>query len=185
MSELIRVRIKTRYCKGPEPNFLCFKPMPSDAEFTIICVPPPLAPHKDYITSNIFQYTWICNILQYNVIYSLPELFENAMEIKREREGDTMRYTHYLSLSNTCYHILRRSSEELILPGSPSAIPPATPRSRTWCAKLLNIQHRTTQIGAQVRECCILASAYFWDTFQEVYDSFPQQHWMTRISTDI
>jgi len=68
-------------------------------------------------------------------MYSLPELFENAMEIKREREGDTMRYTHYLSLSNTYYNTLRRSSEELILPGSPSAIPPATPRSRTRCAK--------------------------------------------------
>ena len=48
-----------------------------------------------------------------------------------------MRYTHYLSLSNTYYYynILRRSSEELVLPGSPSAIPPATPRSRTRCAK--------------------------------------------------
>ena len=95
-----------------------------------------------------------------------------------------MRYTHYLSLSNTYYDILRRSSEELILPGSPSAIPPATPRSRTWCAKLLNIQHRTTQIGAQVRECCILASAYFWGHLSGSLWQFPttalddkDKHW--------
>lgn len=156
--------------------------MPSLPSF--ICGPPPLAPHKDYITSNIFvQYTWICNILQCNVIYSLPELFENAMEIKREREReiqwDTHIIYHYLIHITIYLGDLRRnwSCQD------PLQRYPQRPLDPAHGA--LNIQHHTTQIGAQVRECCFLASAYFWDTFQEVYDSFPQQHWMTRISTDI